>query len=112
MASVTHTEFMGDLMTHRRVRITVAANETTPWYLVSQNGGMVAVKPTSGTMRAELTGSPLSVVTADNANATSNAIAFTWPPSDASAAAQADFTFTTAIRFVAIGAGGIAEISE
>jgi hypothetical protein len=63
-------------------------------------------------MRVELTGSPLSVVLADNANATSNALGFSWEAGDVSTSAQEDFTFTTAVRFVAIGGSGVADISE
>ena len=109
--TITHSEIYTD-SPRRRLRITVGANQTTPWYPVSAHGGNVAVRPTSGTIRAETTSSPLSVVNADNQLSQSNAIARSWPPGDVTAADDAEFGFATAIRFVSVGAGGVADIAE
>lgn len=110
---MTHREIYTD-DSNSRSRITIGANETTMWFPVSSSGGNVAVRPTAGTIRVELTGSPLSIVLDDNANGTSGAIAAPWVHGNVLTEMNLDYTHTTAIRFVSIGAGGggDADISE
>lgn len=108
-AIITHNEQHGGT-NHRRLRITLASGDTSPWYFVGATG-TVTVKPTS-TMRVELTGSPPTIVTGDNINSTSNAVAVPWEFGDSSETKGMDFTFTTAVRFVSTGGTGIGEISE
>jgi hypothetical protein len=112
MSTVNIVEYQRENVLSRRIKLTVAADETTQWFEVAATGGAVAVNPSGGTMRAELTSSPASIVKGDNENATSNAIAFKWAPGDVGSLVQQEFIFATAIRFISVGAGGTAEISE
>ena len=65
-----------------------------------------------GTMNVQYTQSPPEVVTADNLNSTSNALALTWPKGAVSAAADGLLQLATAVRFIAGVSAGLAEISE
>ena len=112
MATIDVRETYENSPTRQRVRVSLASGETTPWYPVSADGGAVAVKPgVGGQMYVEATSSPLAVVTADNANATSTAIAEKWSSGNVTAAKREAFAYTTAVRFVAIGAAGVGEIA-
>jgi hypothetical protein len=88
-----------------------AAGGTTPWLPVRDCEVSVVVKPTAGTMRAEYTWSPEELVMADNANASSLAVAKAWPAGDVNAATvDAEVKRISAVRFVATNAG-IAEVA-
>lgn len=82
-----------------------AAGGTTEWLPVREYEITLAAKPTAGTIRAEVTWSPIEVVLADNANATSLSIKKAWAPGDAAAEAVDTARRATAIRFVATNAG-------
>jgi hypothetical protein len=115
MATTDLLEYRRENVLSRRIKFTVGADETTPWIAVSPTGGIVSVKPVSGTMRVELTGSPASVVKLDNETASSNALAFVWGAGvqgNVLVSTQQEFAYTTAMRFISVGAGGTAEISE
>lgn len=88
-----------------------AAGGTTPWQPVRDYEVTTAVKPATGTMRAEYTWSPEEVVVLDNANATSLAVAKAWAPGDVNAVAvDVEVKRISAVRFVATAAG-VAEIA-
>ena len=81
-----------------------AAGGTTQWIPVREYEITVAAKPITGTVRAEFTWSPIEVVIADNANATSLAIKKAWANGDAAAEAVDTVRRASAVRFVATAA--------
>ena len=96
------------------VRTTVVAGATTPWFLIPDREPVVVVcaPGSGGTMKAQASWSPVSVIQADNQNGTSNAVAIDWPFGTVSAATVSDITLRAkAIRFIATTATGIGEIA-
>ena len=96
------------------IRVSVAAGTTSPWILIPDREPVVVVcaPGSGGTMKAQASWSPVSVIQADNQNGTSNAVAIDWPFGTVSAATVSDITLRAkAIRFVATTAAGIGEIA-
>lgn len=94
-----------------RIRLVSDAAGTSIWYPVREYEVTVAAKPATGTVRVEATWSPIEVVLADNANATSNAVKKAWAHGDAAAENADIFRRPTAVRFVCSATGAICEIA-
>jgi len=92
----------------RRVRAAVPATETSPWIIVNETATIVAAPGTS--MRVQATCSLLDVVVADNANATSNAVAFDWASGTVAAVTAEQVSNVTAVRFIAVAGAGVGEV--
>ena len=97
---------------NRRERHSVLVG-VSQWILINPAQSGIAVRPgAGGSMTVETTQSPPSIVLADNAIGTSNAIAVAWPNGSVTAAADALVRLATAVRFTATSQPGVAEISE
>lgn len=93
---------------HRRVNVAVPATETSPWIIVNASATVVA-KPTTS-MKVQATCSFLSVVEADNANSTSNAVAFDWTSGTVTATTAEQVRNATAVRFVSVSGAAVGEV--
>ncbi|EFX61827.1 hypothetical protein DAPPUDRAFT_271710, partial [Daphnia pulex] len=88
-----------------RIRVSLAAGETSQWFYY--HAAAATAKPGSGgTMRAEVTTSPKSMVEAGTA------VIVPWDAGDTSAVNTQQFDAATAVRFVCTGAAGVGEVSE
>lgn len=92
----------------RRVSVATPATETSPWILVNESATVVAKPGTS--MKVQATCSLPSVIEGDNANATSNAIAFDWTSGVVTAVTAEQVRNVTAVRFVAVAGAGVGEV--
>ena len=92
----------------RRVSVSTPSTETSPWILV--NGAATVVVKPGTSMKAQATCSQMAVVEADNANATSNAIAFDWTSGTVTAVTAEQVNNVTAVRFVAVAGAGVGEV--
>lgn len=94
-----------------RGRISVAANTTSkPIYCYGADA-IVTCSPGAGTMKAQATWSPHSVVVGDVANGTTNARWFDWNPGQVSVDTNQFVPKPTAVRFNAVTAAGIGEVA-
>lgn len=93
----------------RSVRVVTPSTETSPWVVVNATATVVAKPSTS--MKVQGTCSPLDVVLADNANSTSNAVAFDWTSGTVAVVTAEQVSNVTAVRFVAVSGAGVGEIS-
>lgn len=102
MATVLPTEFFNG---RARIRVSLAAGETSDWFFY--HAAAATAKPgAGGTMRAEVTMSPPSVIDAGNA------VIVPWDAGDTSTVNTQQFDAATAVRFVCAGAAGVGEVSE
>lgn len=109
---VTHKdEGVGPPRNSRR-RVTLGAGDTSPWYQVAEYCVVSCIPGGGGTMSAECTFSPLSMVLADNSNGTSTVAAHVWTPGTVAAAANQYLLKATAVRFIATAAAGVGEIAS
>ena len=93
----------------RSVRVSTPTTETSPWVVVNATATVVA-RPTTS-MRVQATCSFLDVVLADNANGTSNAVAFDWTAGTVTVTTAEMVSNVTAVRFVAVAGAAVGEVS-
>jgi uncharacterized protein YjdB len=92
----------------RRVKVSTPSTETSPWIVVNQTATVVAKPSTS--MKVQATCSLLQTVLDDNANATSNAVAFDWTSGTVAVTTAEQVSNVTAVRFVAVSGAGVGEV--
>ncbi len=108
---VTHNEGLARISDNVR-RVTVGAGDTTQWFVVGGECVVSCVPGGGGSMSAQCTFSPLSMVLADNSNNTSLVAAHTWTPGTVTANANQWLPKATAVRFVATTQPGVGEIAS
>ena len=105
--------YKGQHEARRRDTISLSAGETSEWFFVSSQGASIVCAPgAGGALRAQFSQDDAQVIKTDNTQGSSKAIAVDWPLGSVTTIQSIEVARVTAVRFIATGQAGVAQISE